>query len=204
MEDVPDMKYLLLFFAVSSLSPSFAVEMDDSVLESGRNGTDVVLLSVAYVQQAAIFAEDKKLLRRIAYVETRDGSDRKAFNEGTGGGIWAVSEDDFDRTQNDSDSLLGLVQKHEQIMEKFGISWKELQWGELSKPFYSALAARLVLFTARQSIPNDTNVATQAQFWRDNYNSDGSVDHFIKATKRLEGEVRYCVRTRGGQGSRPC
>ena len=60
-----------------SLSPASAVQLDvdDSVLESGRYGTDVVLLSVAYVQQAILFTEYSKLLQRIAYVETQFGYD---------------------------------------------------------------------------------------------------------------------------------
>ena len=66
-----------LFLASLFLSPasSLQLDVDDSVLESGRYGTDVVLLSVAYVQQAAIFADHSKLLQRIAYVETQDDSD---------------------------------------------------------------------------------------------------------------------------------
>ena len=90
------------------------LDVHDSVLESGRYGTDVVLLSVAYVQQAEIFTDNSKLLQRIAYVETQDGSDREAFNEGMNGGIWAVREDAFTSTQSGTDPLL--VRKREQIM----------------------------------------------------------------------------------------
>ena len=186
-----------LFLASLLLSPASAVHLDvhDSVLESGRYGTDVVLLSVAYVQQAAIFADNSKLLQRIAYVETQDGSDREAFKEGMKGGIWAVREDIFTRTQIGRDFLL--VQKREQIMHIFGINWKGLRWSELSKPLYSALAAQLVLFTAQDSIPSDSDVLAQAHFWRENYNADGVIQDFINAAERLEGgfsqHVQYTV-----------
>ena len=89
------------------------------------------------------------------------------------GGIWAVSEGAFTSIQIDSDPFL--VQKRVQILLTFGINWEALQWNELSKPLYSALAARLVLFTASQSIPSDSDIIAQAQFWRQNYNADGVV-----------------------------
>ena len=62
------------------------------MLENGRSGTDVVLLSIAYIHQVAIFQDDNNLLRRIAFVETKDGS---YLDEGNSGGIWAVDEDTF-------------------------------------------------------------------------------------------------------------
>ena len=175
-----------LLFACLLIRPIAAVQLDvdDSVLESGRYGTDVVLLSVAYVQQAAIFADHNELLQRIAYVETRDGTDREAFNEGMNGGIWAVREDAFTSTQ--SDRLL--VRKREHLLLIFGINWEAVQWSELSKPLYSALAAQLVIFAAQESIPSDTDVMAQAQFWIHNYKADGKVQDFINTAKYLEGE----------------
>ena len=172
----------------SSLSPASAVQLnvDDSVLESGRYGNDVVLLSVAYVQQAILFTDHSKVLQRIAFVETQFGSNRETFNEGMNGGIWAVSEGAFTSTQIGSHPLL--VRKCEQIMLIFGIKWKAVQWIELSKPLYSALAAQLVLFTAPKSIPSDSDIIAQAQFWRENYNADGVDQDFINASIILEGE----------------
>ena len=60
------------------------------------------------------------------------------------GGIWTVREDAFISTKVGSDLLL--VRKREQIMLIFGMNWEAVQWSELSKPLYSALAAQLVLF----------------------------------------------------------
>ena len=177
--------YLLLSLAFFVFSSAKAVDLDESILESGRNGTDVVLLSVAYIEQAEIFPNSNQLLRRIAYVETHDGSD-PAFNEGNSGGIWAVRQDAFTCTQIGKDSIL--IQKREQIMVKYGINWEVVQWSELNKPFYSALAARLVLLISPQSIPTDTDLTAQAHFWRENYKSDGSVADFINAAQGLGGE----------------
>ena len=101
------------------------------------------------------------------------------------GGIWAVREDIFTRTQIGRDPLL--VRKREQIMLIFSINWKAVRWSELSKPLYSALAAQLVLFNAQDNIPSDSDVVAQAHFWRDNYNADGVIQDFINAAERLEG-----------------
>ena len=172
-------------------SSAAAIHLDGTVLESGRNGTDVVLLSVAYIQQAVIFPEDNGLLRRIAYVETRDGLDGHPKSSPSGSedgrdrsGIWAVRRDSFTNIQTSSDS--DIIQKRDQIKLAFGVDWEAVQWSELNNPFYSALAARLVLFTAPQNIPHDRE--TLAQFWRDHYNVHGSVEDFMSAVKYLEGK----------------
>ena len=159
------------------------------MLENGRSGTDVVLLSIAYIHQVAIFQDDNDLLRRIAFVETKDGSYLDVFNNS--GGIWAVDEDTFLSTQINNNSKSSLFQKHEEMRQLFGIEWKAVQWSELNKPLYSALAARLVLFIAPEDIPSSEAVPAQAQFWRDYYNGDGSVKDFIKAANELEGKYVY-------------
>lgn len=167
------------------LSPAFAVELDDSVTESGRNGTDVVLLSITYIHQATIFPDDNKMLRRIAYVETQDGLDEESFNTGNSGGIWAVREALFGTTKSNSDP--DVVQKREQIKLHFNIDWEAVQWSELNKPLYSAIAARLVLFIATEVIPSEGDISGQAQFWRDHYHTGGLVQAFMDAAHQLEG-----------------
>ena len=159
-----------------------SLHLEESVLENGRSGTDVVLLSIAYIHQVAIFQDDNDLLRRIAFVETKDGSYLDAFNNS--GGIWAVNEDTFLNMQINS----SLFQKHEEIRQLFGIDWKAVQWSELNKPLYSALAARLVLFIAPKDIPSSDTVLAQARFWRDHYNGDGSVKDFMQAANKLESK----------------
>ena len=174
--------YALLLAAVFC-SQATAVEVNEAVLEEGASGTAVVLLSVTYIRQATIFPDDNQLLRRIAYVETRDGIS-SVDNEG---GIWAVSEAAFESTKNTSNVLLAL--KHELILQQFSIAWQSVQLSDLRRPLYSALAARLALFTAPRAIPNDTDVTGQAEFWRDNYNTDGSVGEFIRAIMELQGRL---------------
>ena len=179
-------KFLLLF-TIIVFSRVGAIEVDEAVLEEGAKGTAVVLLSIAHIQQAAIFPDDNEMLRRIAYVETRDGSDSDTYSEGNYGGIWAVNEDAFENTKDTSNALLAL--KHEQIAQQFGIDWGRVEFSELRKPIYSALAARLVLFAAPRAIPSRTDVAAQAQFWRENYDFGRCSSDFIGATNKLQGTM---------------
>ena len=179
-------KFLLLF-TIIVFSRVGAIEVNEMVLEEGAKGTAVVLLSIAHIQQAAIFPDDNEMLRRIAYVETRDGSDSDTYSEGNYGGIWAVNEDAFENTKDTSNALLAL--KHEQIAQQFGIDWGRVQFSELRKPIYSALAARLVLFAAPRAIPSRTDVAAQAQFWRENYDFGRCSSDFIGATNKLQGRM---------------
>ena len=42
-------------------------------------GIDVVFASVSRIQQANIFPDDNRLLRRVAFAETRDGIDLDTY-----------------------------------------------------------------------------------------------------------------------------
>ena len=114
--------------------------------------SSAVLLAVARIQQSGAFGSDNDLLRRIAYVETRDGTAQDTFRDGYYGGIWAVDEDNFLRTQNTAINSR-LPAKLQQIQNLLQISWMGVSWMDLQKPIFSALAARLVLFLADSAIP---------------------------------------------------
>ena len=173
------------YFLVIQFALVVSLHLEESVLENGRSGTDVVLLSIAYIHQ--VFQDDNNLLRRIAFVETEDGLNTDALNQG---GIWAVDEDAFLRTQLqvNKTSNTTLFQTYEEIRLFFSIEWDTVQWSELNKPLYSALAARLVLFIAPEDIPSSEDVPAQAQFWRDYYKGEGSVQDFVRAANTLKGK----------------
>ena len=115
------MCFLILFIVQFLLV--FSLHLEESVLENARSGTDVVLLSIAYIHQVAIFQDDNNLLKRIAFVETKDGAYLDPFNSG---GIWAVDEDTFLSTQINKNSNITLFQKYEEIRLLFGIEWDVL------------------------------------------------------------------------------
>ena len=78
------------------------MKCQELIRQDGASGPEAVLLAVARIQQSGIFGNDNDLLRRIAYVETRDGTLPDTFRDGYHGGIWAVDQAAFLRTQDTS------------------------------------------------------------------------------------------------------
>lgn len=149
----------------------------DLTTQEETSGTSVVSACLARLRDSDIFTSDNELMRRIAYVETDDGNDGDTYRDDYDGGIWAVDEDLFDRTQNTA-SYSSLTSLHQSINTKFSIDWSSVVWNDLRKPLYSALAARLYLTTITTSIPLSTNVQSQATYWSTNYNTGGSASTF--------------------------
>lgn len=157
------------------------------VNQTNANGSSVVLLAIARVQQSGVFGSDNEMLRRIAFVETRDGTLPGTFRQGYNGGIWAVNESVFLFTKR-ADSNPRLPSKLEQVEDRLGIDWLAVQWSDLRRPLYSAVAARLILYLARGAIPASDNVEGQARFWVQQYNMNGVEGDYIGATTGLEGK----------------
>ena len=151
----------------------------DLTVVVSATGTDVVLATVSRLESAQIFASDNRLLRRIAFVETDDGLQPETSLDQ--GGIWRVDYARFQQTTTDA----SLAEKRADVAAAFPEvgDWGEALWEDLSKPLWSALAARLVLFLAETSastgeIPGASDIEGQALFWRDVCNSDGDTAEF--------------------------
>ena len=144
------------------------------------SGTLVVQETIAKISGSNIFPDDHQFLRRIAWVESKDGTHPNTYREGYHGGIWQVDLIGFRDTQ-DKDSHPGLDSKFRKIKSNFGIDWPSVQWEDLRKPLFSALAARLKLSNVPASIPSD--LEGQASYWKKYYNSSegaGDAPKFIK------------------------
>ena len=161
----------------------------DRTIVPEEAGFDVAVATVDILRQLSIFPEDNRLLRRIAYVETRDGVDFATYRDGYDGGIWQVDEDIFLQTQNTEmyPELLPLV---EEIRQLTGVEWLSLPWNELRRPFFSAMAASLFLAVVPEEIPGPGDVVGQARLWKEVYNSDpqDTEQGFIDAVEELESE----------------
>ena len=164
-------------------SSGASAQLEESLLEEESAGAAVVLLSAVHIRSTGIFGDDNDLLPRIAYVETRDGSAANTYREGYHGGIWAVGESAFSSTKDDT-TYSSLTAVFENIRQEFGIDWPSTTWSDLRKPFYSALAARLVLFITAAPIPVSSDVQRQASFWAQYYNPSGSTSNFVSAITR--------------------
>ena len=171
----------------------------DRALIPEASGADVVRSVIERIQRSNIFPPDNQLLRRIAYVESKDGTDPGTYRHGYYGGIWQVDLTGFRATQ-DTRAHPRLRGRFDRIQEKFGIDWRQVQWQDLRKPLYSGLAARLFLSNIPASIPAASDLRAQGQYWKVHYNSAsgaGTVDKFVRdvqALLRQEGTyIATCI-----------
>ena len=63
----------------------------DRTREPNTSGEDVVKATLRQIQESNIFPNDNSFLRRLAYVESKDGTDPDTYRNGYHGGIWQVS-----------------------------------------------------------------------------------------------------------------
>ena len=88
----------------------------DLTLVPEANGTVVVQACLAKITGANIFAADNQMLRRIAYVETRDGTDSDTYTPTNNGGIWQLSESKYMQTKGSSSGAHSTSEQHQQLV----------------------------------------------------------------------------------------
>ena len=151
-----------------------------------QTGTQVVETVVDRIERSSIFDNDFGYIRRICWVETKDGTEvEKTFRPDYHGGLWQVDEAVFHKTQ-DTSSYPTLLKKYDQIKSAFDIDWLYVKWVDLRMPLHSGLAAWLYMFTREEKIP--LNIQEQADHWKRNYRPEAEVtaDDFVKKTVDLE------------------
>ena len=181
------MDSLLKCFGIFLLLRLASSQGQDLTTQVGAYGSSVVTATLSRIQQSGIFPSDNQLLRRIAYVETRDGTDPETYRDGYDGGIWAVDLDLLEATQNTT-QYQGLIDLHQNINSSFSIQWSSVQWSDLRRPLYSALAARLYTYTVSEPIPISSEIESQAVYWRTYYNSLGNTSEFVALVNQLEAQ----------------
>ena len=148
----------------------------------------MVEASIAKITASGIFtSNDQQMLRRIAYVETRDGTNSTTYSDpNNDGGIWQLSSTKFTATKNTGNiAISSLITK---ISAEFNITWTSTQWSDLRKPFYSAIAARLYLEVITASIPLASQVSSQGTYWVNYYTSSGGTQtDYVDAVNELGG-----------------
>ena len=159
----------------------------DRTIDPGEAGTDVVVATIEQLKELNVFPPNNRLLRRIAYAETRDGVDIATYRPGYDGGIWQVDEIVFLLTQANSTSpeLFPLLME---IRDLTDLDWLTLSWNELRRPFFSGMAASIYLAVLPEEIPGPGDIDGQARYWKQFYNSDpqDTVDDFVFAVEELE------------------
>jgi hypothetical protein len=123
------------------------------------------------IQESGNFSDDKGLLLRLAWVESRYGWNSDVFhrNDSIPVGIWRMNKIALEDTKN---VYLHphLEKKHADILNVFGINWKTVTTLDLHRPLISGLAARLFLTNKPGIIPS--NAREQAEYWKNYYNTD--------------------------------
>lgn len=189
-----DPKVLLVMHmavCVSVLSHGMTMTVDMTIIP-GEAGTDVVVATIELLEQLNVFPDTNRLLRRIAYAETRDGVDIGTYRRGYDGGIWQVDELIFLQTQdtNTYPELQPLLTRIQQITS---LDWLRLPWNELRRPLFSGMAAIIYLTILPVDIPGTGNITGQARYWKQFYNSDpqDTEETFANAVEEFESIGMY-------------
>ena len=181
------------------------VQRKDQTIANNANGSDVVEAVIAKIYSSHIFEPDHRFLRRLAYVETMDGTNNNALMGLETGGIWALEHCKLkmlyralmNETNQGQIADIKLANISRNIYLSFNLDVSTvLCVKQMSKPFFSGLIARLYLYylnvTKNISIPLAGNVEEQAQFWVTYYHPDTrgvTADYFVSRVEELEKEV---------------
>ena len=163
----------------------------DKTLVKGANGSDVVEAVLSKLDSLEeIFGPDHRFMRRLAYVETRDGTEKDE------GGIWGVDAPKIQLicdTLNNRASLAfeELNEAVDIIASNYSINVEShLDANQMDVPFCSGLAARLFLYyiqiVENTTIPLAGEVREQADFWELHYHSNGDIHYFVTSVISLE------------------
>ncbi len=176
---------VFLVYLLINIRTTKQQQLPPGINVEGRVGTDITIATIEFLQQ--VFPDDNRLFRRIAYVESRDGTASDTFRANYFGGIWQVDEAVYDATQNQSHpSYNELVTNIENIIF---LDWRLVIWRDLTIPIISGIAAHLFIAFSRADIPGVSNVREQAQLWKDSgYNRDANktVQTFVNAVSEFE------------------
>ncbi|XP_064616192.1 uncharacterized protein LOC135480311 [Liolophura sinensis] len=149
----------------------------------GSKGADVVDAVIDLIHHTCIFEDDKFFLRRLAFVESRDGNNGNTYRNGYDGGIWQVDNDKFLLTQTSAHTKSYFTHIRQSNLH---IDWSQVSWTDLRIPLYSGLAARLYteVMSKGQDIPRE--ISKQAEFWHRAYHSNPTpISNFTSAVKYL-------------------
>ena len=169
---------------------------DDKTLKNNANGHDVVCAVIKKISDSGVFPDDKGILRRIAWVESKFGNDPVTYRDDSHGGIWKINEATFKMiTKTNKLANLNAI-----IFEEMGINMMQVNFQDLIKPLYSGLFARMSLYIVNEVIPENYDLDGQAQFWKIHYNTGAEVgtEEFSEEVTKMEKEHgQFCDECKG-------
>ncbi|XP_022080067.1 von Willebrand factor A domain-containing protein 2-like [Acanthaster planci] len=155
-------------------------------------GTAVVEATVGQINRLvgvnSDLRADNRFIRRIAWVETTDGTEAFTYSDHSyHGGIWRVDRYAYDATvaMYNNPRYASVFDDIKTLMD---INWSRTTWEYCRRPLYSALAARLYFHSLQPNVPQV--LTSQAELWRNRYHDQPSdtVENFISKVEGLESE----------------
>jgi hypothetical protein len=184
--------FLVLFCSATVVSSRGNTQGVDRTLEDGADGDDVVTATANKIRESGIFGDDHDFLRRMARVESEDGT---TIVPGMGG-IWRIDEDTFMRVEQDIQTPCKNQQQNtclqDQFQEEFCFDWsmdvRTKGYRAMDVPLYSALYVMVYLVRVQQvtTIPED--IESQANIWVDNFNLAREPQEFVDVATDLQDE----------------
>ena len=172
--------------------------------EDGASGSCVVEAVLKLLEDSKIFPPDHGFMRRIAYVETRDGTNiiSENTNENNlheGVGIWGLTHyflGNMRHALQHDPKYRSLFPVSEKIYEQFGVSMTGNETLNMTNPVVSGIAAHfflhyLIVLKDLYKIPED--IAGQASFWANIYHIGANPTVFEEGVMELEGMTEYSV-----------
>ena len=137
-----------------------------NVCNDTGKGENVVNDVLSFIEYTEIFDSDHYFMRRLAYVETKDGNKSRKY------GIWAYDFYYQTTINNAINDHLVASNASKRVCEEFGINVTSPDSRDVKKPLVSGVMARFYLLalnvTKERSIP--VTVPEQATFWKEEYN----------------------------------
>jgi len=153
-------------------------DVTDLTRVSESSGSLVVTSTVALIRDSCIFHNDFLYLRRLAHVSSHDGLDPHTFRSGFHGGIWQISESDYQLTKN-------MTTFFSHINDVLSIDWLTTSWVDLRKPLYSGVAAMLTL---ERLSPIPKSLSHQAEHYETEMS--GNASEFLSLSQTLPSGCR--------------
>ena len=152
-----------------------------------------------HLEDSCIFPPDHGFMRRIAYVETRDGTNiiestyvNMVHNRI---GIWGLTEYKLHlmrhrlKVHSNDTEKRKLIADSQRIYRTFGVNMTGDATLNMRIPLVSGIAARFYLhyLTVLINVELSENLTRQANFWASNYNFDANATLFNHSLMELKG-----------------
>lgn len=197
------MRFLTSFtlsFVLLLLASLANTQSTDLTVQDRAVGLDVVDAVLRKISRSKVFNDDGYFLKRVALVESRFGHAGYTFDPNYYGGIWQVSEANYNQTKDAS-----LSQLHRLINLNIDppINWTNTRWTDLIKPLYSGIAARLFFYknSGESNVFPYRTLTRQANYWSTSFNNNPTwnASYFsnevrtYEETGACEGRVDLCI-----------